>query len=139
MKFDLASLKSAVAQLEEALEFYRSDIERIDPRLPTHLRAAVIQAFEFTYSLGVRAIERQLRESLVTPDEISRLHYRDLVRHAADAGLVSDPRRWFQWRERRNATSHAYSEAKAEEAVAGLDEFVEDVRFLVAMIERKQR
>lgn len=53
MKLDLTPLEDAVAQLEEALDIYHSDVALTDPRLKRHLRAAVIQAFEFTYELSL--------------------------------------------------------------------------------------
>ena len=49
MSLDLSPLEDAVSQLEEALEIYNSDIILRDSRFKRHLRAAVIQAFEFTY------------------------------------------------------------------------------------------
>ena len=55
---DLSSLDRAIARLEEALQFYHSDLAKGDTRLATHLRAAVIQAFEFTYELAFKTLKR---------------------------------------------------------------------------------
>ena len=57
MKLDLTPLEDAVAQLEEALDIYHSDLALDHPRLKRHLRAAVIQAFEFTYELSFRMLK----------------------------------------------------------------------------------
>jgi hypothetical protein len=47
MIIDVTSLSNAIAQLEEALN-YATSLAASDPRLARHLRAAAIQAFEFT-------------------------------------------------------------------------------------------
>ena len=60
MKLDLTPLEDAVAQLEEALDVYHSDLVLNAPRLKRHLRAAVIQAFEFTYELSFGMLKRYL-------------------------------------------------------------------------------
>ena len=49
-RLDLSSLKKAIGQLEQSLYYYHSDIVQRDPGLILQLRAAAIQAFEFTYS-----------------------------------------------------------------------------------------
>ncbi len=46
---DLSPLENAVAQLDEALGVYHSDLVLLEPRLKRLLRLAVIQALEFTY------------------------------------------------------------------------------------------
>jgi hypothetical protein len=48
MIIDVTSLSNAIAQLEEALNYANSSLAASDPRLARHLRAAAIQAFEFT-------------------------------------------------------------------------------------------
>jgi len=51
MTLDLTSFASAIRQLENALEYCNSHLAQSDPALAVHLRAAAIQAFEFTYEL----------------------------------------------------------------------------------------
>ena len=71
MKLDLTPLEDAVAQLEEGLDIYHSDLALTDPRLKKHLRAAVIQAFEFTYELSFRMTAALSRASLCQSRERS--------------------------------------------------------------------
>lgn len=52
LRLDLSSLGNAIAQLEQSLSYYHSPIVQEDPGLALQLRAAAIQAFEFTYKLG---------------------------------------------------------------------------------------
>src|SRR5665213_1310386 len=41
------------------------------------------------------------------------------------------------YREKRNITSHTYNEERAEEVVAGLDRFVDDIRFILTQLKRR--
>ena len=61
--------------------------------------------------------------------------FNDLLREAADAGLLSDPLRWRRWRDWRNATSHAYDEAKAQAVAQETLAFAEDATDLLAAME----
>jgi len=136
---DYSSLQKAVAQLETSLGYLRSDAAGRDPGLRTQFRAATIKAFEYTYELGVRMIRRQLNEIVANPGELHEINFLDLMRRAADAGLVRAAPPFRVYREKRNITSHAYDEARAEEVVAGLDDFVADMRFLLGELERRNR
>jgi nucleotidyltransferase substrate binding protein (TIGR01987 family) len=94
--------------LREALSFW--DDQPDGAPLKPHLRSAVIRSFEFTYELSVRLMRRVLIERVESADLVASLSFNDLLRRAADAGLVPDAARWREWREMRNATSHAYDE-----------------------------
>jgi len=113
---DLEPLRRALAMLREALEFWRAQADGTP--LKPHLRSAVIQSFEFSYELAVRLMRRVLVERAVAAPEVTDLSFNDLLRTAARAGLLAEPLRWREWRELRNATSHAYDEHTAQ-AVAG--------------------
>ena len=108
----LAPLRNALSMLNEALLFWRAQPDGAP--LKPHLRSAVIQSFEFSYELSLRLLRRVLMERSGSPPQVAELSFADLLRAGADAGLVSDPQGWREWRELRIATSHAYSEAKAQ-------------------------
>lgn len=55
---DLSTLRKALAQLNEAITFWQARADG-DPLKP-HLRSSVIQSFEFSYELSVRAARRVL-------------------------------------------------------------------------------
>lgn len=131
---DLSSLVKALAQLQEALRFWHELPQGV--ALKPHLRLAVIQSFEFTYELSVRMLRRVLIERSEAADLVIELSFNDLLRKAADAGLVAEPSLWRQWREMRNATSHTYDEAKAAEVAAGVDQFAEGAVALLAELEK---
>ena len=65
--------------------------------------------------------------------------YMDNVRSGAEAGLIADVARFRNYCENRNITSHTYDHAKAEQIEAVLNDFRDDVRYLLAELERRNR
>ena len=130
---NLSPLVNALAQLQEALCFWHEQAD--GSRLKVHLRAAVIQSFEFTYELSIRMLRRVLIERSEAADLVADLSFNDLLRKAADAGLIAAPSFWRDWREMRNATSHTYNEAKAAEVAAAVEGFAKGATELLAKLE----
>lgn len=131
---DLSTLGRALAQLDEALQFWREQAPQAP--LKRHLRAAVIQSFEFSYELSVRMLRRVLTERAASADRVADLSFNDLLRLGADAGLLPDPMDWRRWRDMRNATSHAYDEERAEEVAQGAVLFLREARRLFLAMEK---
>lgn len=119
--------------LIEALAFWTAEAD--GSRLKPHLRSAVIQSFEFSYELSLRMLRRVVMERSTSPPSVAELSFADLLRSAADAGLLADPQGWREWRELRNATSHAYSEAKAQAVAERTAGFAADASALLAAME----
>ncbi len=138
MKLDLTPLEDAVAQLEDGLDIYNSDLALDHPRLKRHLRAAVIQAFEFTYELSVRMIKRYLEQVSANPAEIDALSFQDLIRRAGQQGLVrSELDAWMRHRANRGTTSHTYNEERAERVFRNIPEFLGEARYLLKELQEK--
>jgi nucleotidyltransferase substrate binding protein (TIGR01987 family) len=137
MRLDVSSLEKALSQLDESLSYLRSDLASGDPGLRAQFRAAAIQAFEFTYELAVRMIRRQLAEIAAVPSMLAEMSFRDLIREAADAGLVVDPESFFLYREIRNITAHTYDETVAERVLGVLDGFRKDILVLLRELKRR--
>jgi len=68
-------------------------------------------------------LKRQLESELPNPTEVDGYSYRKLFRVAAERGLVQDVEAWFDYRERRNITSHTYDEEKAVRVFEALPAF----------------
>ena len=130
---DLAPLRKALGWLAEALMLWHD--QPPGSVLKPHLRSAVIKSFEFSYELSLRGLRRVLIERAGSADRITDLSFNELRRHAADAGLLADPGAWRVWRELRNATRHAYDEAKAEQVAQGAQRFCVDGQALLAALE----
>jgi nucleotidyltransferase substrate binding protein (TIGR01987 family) len=138
MVLDLSSLRDALAALKASLRYLASDLAA-DPGLRDQFRAAAIQAFEFTYELSFKFMKRQLTQIVAVPSAVDEMTFMQVARAAAEAGLIADVTRFFEYREARNITSHSYDRVKAERIVAQLDRFAEDVSYLLARLEARNR
>ncbi len=126
---DLEPLRRALAMLDEALAFWHAQAPT--SALKPHLRSAVIQSFEFSYELSVRLLRRTLMERAASAPAVADLSFNDLLRQAADAGLMPDALAWRRWRELRNATSHAYDADKAQAVALAAGGFAHEARALL--------
>lgn len=137
MKLNYSALEKAVAQLQTSFDYLHGDLARRDSGLREQFRAATIQAFEFSYELAIKMIRRQLGQIVANPAELREMHFADLMRDAADAGIVRDAPSYMRYRELRNRTSHTYDANRAEETVAAMDEFLRDLRLLLRALEER--
>lgn len=133
---DLEPLRRALGWLKEALELWQGLPE--GSVLKPRLRSAVIQSFEFTYQLSLRSLRRALIERAGSADQVTDLSFDDLLRTAADAGLIGDVTAWRGWRELRNATRRAYDEARARQVAQEALGFCADAAAQLAASESSQ-
>jgi nucleotidyltransferase substrate binding protein (TIGR01987 family) len=134
VKIDLHPLVLACSQLAEAVLVWTEHDE--NSVLKKHLRAGVIQAFEYTYELSMKMLRRVLAQRSDSNSRLVELSFNDLLRRSADAGLLADMDAWKRWRELRNLTSHTYSEARAIEVSGQCEAFLGDARALLAALQR---
>lgn len=139
MVLDLISLKSAIAQGEDALVYCQSDLAKSDVKLAQHLRAGAIQAFEFTYELSIKMLKRHLEATEATPSAVEEMSFNDLVRRGFELGLLkAEIAEWREFRKNRGSTSHAYDMNKAQEIYEKIPAFLAEAKFLLAQIEKRQ-
>jgi nucleotidyltransferase substrate binding protein (TIGR01987 family) len=132
MALDITPLANATARLREAL--VRHGAEPQDEQL----RDGLIQRFEFTYELSHKTLRRYLRETAGSPDEIAHLPFADLIRVGnAEDLLRSEWPAWRRFREIRTRTSHTYDSKVAEEVVAEIPAFLEEVEHLCAELRKR--
>ena len=131
MRLDLTPLDDAIAQLEEALEFHGSDLASRNPALKLQLRAAAIQAFEFTYELSFKMLKRHLEQASENPDRFDQASFSDIMREAFQRGLVqSELPVWKDYRKQRSTTSHTYDGEKARVVFERVPDFLREARYL---------
>jgi len=128
---DLSSLQKAVLSIESALQESSKDPEN------DLLRDGCIQRFEYTYELAIRMLRRQLELMAGSPTEVEHLSYHDMIRMGAEKGLIDDPLKWFDFREKRNITSHTYDEDKARMIFGALPLFAREARRLLSRLEER--
>jgi nucleotidyltransferase substrate binding protein (TIGR01987 family) len=137
MNLDLTSFRDAFAALERSMTFLTSDSAKNDPLLREQFRNSAIQCFEFTHELAFKMMRRQLERMSADPASIDKMTYMEVARSAAEAGLVNDISRFKDYRDKRNITSHTYNQAKAEKIEAILPAFRDDMRYLLAELEKR--
>jgi hypothetical protein len=77
---DLSSLQKAIAQLDEAIAFCRSDLATANPRLAVHLRAAAIQA---SYELSIKSLKRFLEATEANPSAVEEMSFNEMIRRGS--------------------------------------------------------
>ena len=138
MKLDLTPLDGAIAQLEEAIEYHGSALASADPALKLQLRAAAIQAFEFTYELSFKMAKRHLEQVSPNPAELDEMSFKAIMREAFRRGLVqSEVSTWDHYRKLRGTTSHTYNADKAQMVFESLPDFLREVRFLGDQLQQR--
>lgn len=124
-KIYLAPLEKAIYSLLKALQQPKDEF----------IRDAAIQRFEYTYELSWKALKRYL-EMDEGSETIDHLHRKDLLRMAAEKGLIRDVAPWFDYHECRNLTSHTYNENVAERVYAAAVNFAKDASELLKELEQ---
>jgi len=132
MKLDFSSLKKAVKNLDKGIE--RAQNAPSDEEL----RDAVIQRFEYTYELAWKMIKRQLEQESPNPSGIDQLSFKDLLRTAAEKGIIEDVETWLVYRDQRNITSHTYDADEARSVYETALHFFKDVEILLSKLEKRK-
>ena len=127
--FDLATCRSALARLDEAL------VEREAQPDSSYIRDSVILRFTVAFETAVTALRRYL-DSVYLLHDARVMSPRRLIRHAARLELIADCEAWLRHVENRNRVSHAYLESMAIMVADGAGQFAADARSLLSAMER---
>ncbi|MBX3638968.1 MAG: nucleotidyltransferase substrate binding protein [Nitrosomonas sp.] len=139
IRLDLSALRDAVGSLEDGLEVV-SDSEWFNQqseKVRNTLIAGVIQNFEFVYEISIKMVKRQIELESASPTEVDETNFRDVLRVAAEKGLVADVEAWFKYRKMRNITAHTYDHEKAQKVYQDTLIFIDDARALLQKLESR--
>ena len=126
LSIDITPFEKTLNSLKMVLALKEDDV----------VRDSCIQRFEYTYGLCIKFMQRQLENMVVAAEEIDQMAFPDLIRTAAEKGLIEDPVEWFEYRKKRNITSHTYDEEKAEAVYSVLHDFAKSAEYLLNSIKR---
>lgn len=132
MKLDLSSLEKAIASLGRAIDRSQKDLT------DEEVRDAVIQRFEYTYELCWKMMKRQIESESPSPETIDQLSFKDLLREAAEKGIVDTVDVWMEYRERRNITAHTYNPQKAKLVYQSALQFHRDALKLLKSLQSRR-
>jgi nucleotidyltransferase substrate binding protein (TIGR01987 family) len=124
---DTSSLAKALDTLDIALSAHAA------APADAFIRDACIQRLKNSYELAHKMLRRHLAATEQT--SVQELSFPNLIRLAYRRGLLAES--WDIWsifRDARNATSHAYDEAKAVEVVKNIPAFAAAARFLLTQL-----
>lgn len=102
-------------------------------------RNSLVKGFEMTLEQSGKLLRKRLLPYFSSKKAVDVLNFKDLFREAAKHSLLSETEvsRWFQYRDNRNNTAHDYGRAFAEETLALIDGFINDVKSLKDVIENE--
>ena len=135
MSLDLSSLEKAVLALETSLNVYHRFESSEDHNLKQSLKSGVIQSFEVAYEMSCKMLKRYLKE--YTNENPNEMNIQDIFRSGNTLGLISNVDNWFDYRRKRNLTSHTYNANIAEEVFNGADNFLSEVQLLLDCLKKK--
>ena len=134
---DLTPLRQSLSSLEDGLDVVRdlAWFQQQSDKVRHTLIAGVIQNFEFVYEISTKMMRRRLEMDALNPSEVDFANFRDVLRIAAEKGLIDNVQDWFGYRQMRNITTHTYDHQKAQQVFQGTQAFMMDARRLLARLE----
>lgn len=129
-KLDLTNIKNAIATLEEAINYYNTDVEQ---PIKNMYADSCIQRFEYTYELSWKIMKKYLKLFFNKTEQ--ELTVKNIFRYMQGYGLIKDWTKWVEYNDARNNTSHEYNLNKAQFVLSVLQSFLEDVKSFVACLE----
>ncbi len=137
MKLNFDYLERCNLTLERSLEsLVKTTKGTIDYEVS---RNAVVKSFELTLETVGKILRKILKFYMASPKEVDALVYKDVLRHAALRGLMTNEEleRWLQYRDNRNSTAHDYGEEFAENTLELIIDFQKDVTKLHQQLVKK--
>ncbi len=129
---DLSAFEKALASLFEVIKVYNDDKTNLITR------DSMIQRFEYTYSLALKMIKRYFLNGAFVFENIDSMTFNEMIRQANKMGLLrSNLEKWDNYRQKRNLTSHTYDENVAKEVVSIIEDFAQEVQYLLDKLKEK--
>ena len=138
-KLDHSALRSALTSLSEAITVV-SDAKWFvtqSQAVQNTLIAGFSQNFEFVYEISVKMLRRRLELDAASPTEVDQDNFKDLLRCAAEKGLITNVQAWFDYRKMRNTTAHTYDHERAHKVYQGTLAFLADATALLQNLEAR--
>ena len=134
INLDFTALENTINRLGEVLKRYERE------KTDDVVRDAVIQRFEFTYSIALKTLRKYFIERAFVIDDVNNLSFNEMIRIASKLNLIkSDLEKWTQYRTMRNLTSHTYDEEIALKVVGIVPDFYEEISFLLTKMKGSEK
>ncbi len=130
-ELDLTNIKNAISTLEEAINYYNTDVE---PPIKNMYADSCIQRFEYTYELSWKIMKKYLKLFFNKTEQ--ELTIKNIFRYMQGYGLIKDWTKWVEYNDARNNTSHEYNFNKAQFVLTVLKTFLDDVKNFIMCLEK---
>ncbi len=103
-------------------------------------RASTIKEFEIILEQSGKLLKKCLKPYFHSSKEVDNLAFKAIFKQAGNHGLlkIEEVKRWLEYRDNRNSTSHDYGVALAEKTLPLLPQFILDARALSQVIKKQQ-
>ncbi|WP_297572990.1 nucleotidyltransferase substrate binding protein [uncultured Deefgea sp.] len=131
MTLNFDHLERSIQTLDQSLQYLHGSEPGSVPY--EVFRNAVIKGFELCLETSGNLLRKSLLEFVSDPRKVATLNYKDVLRTAAQYGLltVDEVERWFTYRDSRNQTAHDYGEQLAEHVLTVIVQFHLDAQTLL--------
>ena len=135
MKLELTSLEKSIKSLSESIEVFEKYQNTKDEKLKRSLKESVIQTFEVSYEMCKKMLRRYI--SMYKDEKIDQLTIIEMFKLSEKFGLLSSSEDWFEYRAKRNVTSHTYDAGVAEDVFDSAKLFLEDAKIVFQKLKEK--
>ena len=130
-ELDLTNIKNAISTLEEAINYYNTDVEQ---PIKNMYADSCIQRFEYTYELSWKIMKKYLKLFFNKTEQ--ELTIKNIFRYMQGYGLIKDWTKWVEYNDARNNTAHEYNFNKAQFVLTVLKTFLDDVKNFIICLEK---
>lgn len=137
------NVKLNTDHLQQCINTLSSSLDRLKMAEPETVdfeiyRNATVKGFELTLETSGKLLRKVLKDYSGNPREIDELTYKDVFRHAAKHGILTqdEVKRWFDYRNNRNDTAHDYGIQFANTTLKLLPHFIQDAQSLLQHLQR---
>lgn len=131
MPLNFDHLERSIQTLDQSLQYLQaSEAGSVQYEV---FRNAVIKGFELCLETSGNLLRKSLQGFVIDPRKVATLNYKDVLRTAAQHGLLTldEVERWFGYRDQRNQTAHDYGEQLAEQVLKSIEQFLVDAQTLL--------
>ena len=130
-ELDLTLLKNSLATLKEC--WTDLNIQQ-DEKIKIYIKDSCIQRFEYTYESAKKIMNKFLKKEYDKTEK--DLSINNIFREMYSLGLIENFENWVEYREKRNITSHEYNLKLTYTIIDCVQNFINDVEFLVDNLEK---
>ena len=137
-EIDTTFLEKYILALEEVLQLLQKT--KKDSLEYEIYRASTIKEFEIILEQSGKLLKKCLKPYFHSSKEVDNLAFKAIFKQAGNHGLlkIEEVKRWLEYRDNRNSTSHDYGVALAEKTLPLLPQFILDARALSQVIKKQQ-